>query len=660
MVLDDATISGPTETLEIRAQNSFLDGQNPVYGLGEGGDSGLFVVDATAKTLGLDPNSDHSDGTYQVNVTSTGGFGTANHRMVSVTVTGANSTPAVAPPTFDSSEFNSVTGVLRITFSETIDVTPATNVVPTKIHIRELGNYTGGITLSAGELVTAADGATISFTLTEPHRAAVEGLTVPELTVEPGAVRDISGSLIDGTFDASTAVFVDATSIQSRDNKPQGIAFSNDGTRMFVVGDQRNTIIEYTLSDPFDASTADFADAFSVSSQDGIPTDMAFSNDGTRMFVVGDVGNDINEYALSDPFDISTAVFTDTTFSVSSEGAYPTGMAFSNDGTRMFVVDNGDDVINEYALDAAFDISTADFTDTTFSVTTEEKFPLGMAFSNDGTRMFVVGSRGDDVNEYALSVPFDISTANFTDATALISSGDIASSGMAFSNDGAKMFVVTYFGDEIYEYALSSVYPVTVTDTPPPPQDTTDPVITINGDNPATITVDSTYTDAGATCNDAVDGTRDVTTTGDSFSTATTGTHTVTYTCSDTSNNEATATRTVNVEATPDTTDPVITINGDNPATITVDSTYTDAGATCNDAVDGTRDVTTTGDSFSTATTGTHTVTYTCSDTSNNEATATRTVNVEATPDGSGHNHQRRQPSNHNRRQYLHRCGGHL
>ena len=60
----------------------------------------------------------------------------------------------------------------------------------------------------------------------------------------------------------------------------------------------------------------------------------------------------------------------------------------------------------------------------------------------------------------------------------------------------------------------------------------------------------------------------------------------MTYTCSDTSNNEATATRTVNVEATPDTTDPVITINGDNPATITVDSTYTDAGATCNDAVD--------------------------------------------------------------------------
>ena len=138
-------------------------------------------------------------------------------------------------------------------------------------------------------------------------------------------------------------------------------------------------------------------------------------------------------------------------------------------------------------------------------------------------------------------------------------------------SDGTYQVNVTSTGD--FGTANHRMVSVMVTDTPPP-QDTTPPEITINGpDNPATITVDSTYTDAGATCTDAVDGTRTVTTTGDSFSTATTRTHTVTYTCSDTSNNEATATRTVNVEATPDTTDPVITINVDNPATITVGST---------------------------------------------------------------------------------------
>ena len=77
-------------------------------------------------------------------------------------------------------DLTETTGVLTITFSEAIDVTPATNVVPAKIHLRESGSYTGGITLSAGELDTTADGTTISFTLTASNRAAAAGLAVPE------------------------------------------------------------------------------------------------------------------------------------------------------------------------------------------------------------------------------------------------------------------------------------------------------------------------------------------------------------------------------------------------------------------------------------------------------------------------------------------------
>ena len=89
------------------------------------------------------------------------------------------------PPTFDSSVLDIDAGVLTITFSETID---AANIVPAMMHVRESGNYAGGTTLSADELDTDADGATISFTLTAPHLAAVAGLSTPELTIEPGAV----------------------------------------------------------------------------------------------------------------------------------------------------------------------------------------------------------------------------------------------------------------------------------------------------------------------------------------------------------------------------------------------------------------------------------------------------------------------------------------
>ena len=465
IVLDSDTISYPTQTLEIMAQNLFLGRQNPVYGLGVGGDFDLFVVDADAGTLGLNPNSDPTpppNGIYQVNVTSMGSFGTANHRTVEVTVDNAD--PAVMPPTFYSSVFNNVTGVLTIVFSETID---AANVVPAKIHIRESGNYTDGITLSAGEFVTVANDTAISFILIASHLTTVTGLTTPELTIEPGAVQDTSGNLIDGTFDVSTAVFVNATSVLSQDNKPYGIAFSNNGTKMFVVGDDHNNINQYTLSTPFDISNASYDgnDERFTALQDTSPRGMAFSDDGTKMFVVGYTNKNINQYALSSPFDVSTASFTTAT-SVLSQDRFPRGMAFSDDGLKMFVVGSSNDAINQYTLSAAFDLSIVNPVTLSFNVT-QDKFPKDMAFSNNGTKMFVIGSDKGAINQYTLSTPFNLVNAIYDgdDERFSVSLQDDDPAGMAFSNDGAKMFVVGDFGNDVNEYALSSVYPITVTDT---------------------------------------------------------------------------------------------------------------------------------------------------------------------------------------------------
>ena len=537
------------------------------------------------------------------------------------------------PPTFVSSALDATTGVLAITFSEDIDATPATSVVPTKIHIRESGNYTGGITLSDGELGTAADDTVISFTLTAPHLAAVKELTVPELTIEPGAVKDTSGNLIVGTFDVSTAVFVNASPVSSQETNPSGMAFSNDGTKMFVIGSSGDDVNEYALTTPFDISTASFTDTvFSVSSQDTSPRDIAFSSDGTKMFILGDLSDDVSEYALSVAFDISTANFTDTVFSVSSQEIFPTGMAFSSDGTKMFVIGSSGDDVNEYALTTPFDISTASFTDTVFSVSSQETFPQAMAFSSDGTKMFVVGLAGIDVNEYALSEAFDVSTATFTDTTFSVSSQETRPTGMAFSSDGTKMFVVGFAGDDVNQYTLSSVYPITVTVSVA--SDTAPPTISLVGPNPAPITVGTSYTDAGAACTDDVDGAITPTSSG-TVDASQAGTYTVTYSCQDAAGNSAPdVSRTVIVEAAPvsDTTPPTLALIGLDPETITVGAPYTDAGATCTDTVDGAITPTSSG-TVDASQAGTYTLTYSCQDAAGNSAPdVSRTVIVEAAP----------------------------
>ena len=246
------------------------------------------------------------------------------------------------------------------------------------------------------------------------------------------------------------------------------MAFSNNGTKMFIIGSDGDEINEYALSTAFDVSTATFVSPpFDVSTQEGGPAGMAFSNDGTKMFVVGFGGDEINEYALSTAFDVSTATFVSPPFDVSTQEANPGGVAFSNDGTKMFVAGFDGDEINEYALSTAFDVSTATFVSPPFDVSTQESNPSSVAFSNDGTKMFVAGFGGDEINEYALSTAFDVSTATFVSPPFDVSTQETSPRGMAFSNDGSKMFVVGNVGDDVNEYDLHSVYPITVTDPPP-------------------------------------------------------------------------------------------------------------------------------------------------------------------------------------------------
>ena len=75
------------------------------------------------------------------------------------------------------------------------------------------------------------------------------------------------------------------------------------------------------------------------------------------------------------------------------------------------LVYTGDDV-NEYSLTSAFDVSSATYVQR-FSIAAQETQPHGMTFNNDGSKMYVIGAAGKDVNEYNLSTGFDISTATY-------------------------------------------------------------------------------------------------------------------------------------------------------------------------------------------------------------------------------------------------------
>ena len=210
-----------------------------------------------------------------------------------------------------------------------------------------------------------------------------------------------------------------------------------------------------------------------VSVHEITPVRIAFNNDGSKMFIVGYNGQDVNEYTLSTEFDVSTATFNDingngTGFSISTQETNPNGIAFNNSGTKMFIVGyNG--AINVYSLSTGFDLSSTVSFILSYSVSTQETAPAGIAFNNDGTKMFIVGTTNggvsSTVNEYTLSIEFDLgSTVNFIRSFS-ISAQETSPTGIAFNNDGTKMFIVGFYYESVYEYTLSTGFDLTTIPT---------------------------------------------------------------------------------------------------------------------------------------------------------------------------------------------------
>jgi len=77
---------------------------------------------------------------------------------------------------------------------------------------------------------------------------------------------------------------------------------------------------------------------------------MVFGDDGERLFITDQSNNRVLQFALGDRFDIATATF-DTGFDISSETTAPENITFSNAGSQLFVVEtDGTPEVIEYEV----------------------------------------------------------------------------------------------------------------------------------------------------------------------------------------------------------------------------------------------------------------------------------------------------------------------
>jgi len=250
-------------------------------------------------------------------------------------------------------------------------------------------------------------------------------------------------------------------SVGSQDTFPLEIFMSTDGTKFYMVGKTTDTVYQYSLSTAYDISSAVYNSvSFSVASQSTEPMGVSFSVDGTKMYIVEASNGLIYQYTLTTGFDLSTASYASKSFDTSSQrgSAEVQDVSISSDGTRLYMIVGNH--IYEYTLSTAFDISTATYNSKTYNYSSQVLSCVGMAFGNSGTKLYIMGAVSivDIIFEYTLSTAWDVSTASYSGNSFVATGRTNDGTGLALSSNGEHLYSIGYTGDTAFQYNMSTAY----------------------------------------------------------------------------------------------------------------------------------------------------------------------------------------------------------
>ena len=191
-------------------------------------------------------------------------------------------------------------------------------------------------------------------------------------------------------WDVSTLSFVQSFSYDEWGN-PGDLFMTPDGRKLYVADSGDDAIDQFNLSTPWDISTALWVGTKSVLSEHQNPSGIYLRNDGVKLYTCSGAGAEVCEYTLSNPFDITSATIT-TQQGMSGFGSGWQGMDFKPDGTKFYIVAHTGQIILEFNLSTPWTISSLSYFDS-FKIHTGSSF--GLRLSPDGLRAYIVDPTPD-------------------------------------------------------------------------------------------------------------------------------------------------------------------------------------------------------------------------------------------------------------------------
>ena len=249
--------------------------------------------------------------------------------------------------------------------------------------------------------------------------------------------------------------------VVSEDGVGRDLFSNDDGTIFYMMGGLNNFVYQYTLGTAWDLSTASYASkSFLFDTQDSSVESIAFNDDGTIMYGAGGTNDTVYQYTLGTPWDVSTASYASKSVGLNVRADItPTGLVFSVDGTKMYVGNTIWDEIYEYDLGTPWDISTAVYNAVSITWSTLGVFFVGAsAFNSEGTKLYAAVDDGSiiGVGQFTLATAWDLSSLTY-DGFAASYDASYVPEGIILKPDCTKMYLLEISTDQIRQYSVSAI-----------------------------------------------------------------------------------------------------------------------------------------------------------------------------------------------------------
>lgn len=229
-------------------------------------------------------------------------------------------------------------------------------------------------------------------------------------------------------------------------------AYSVDGTKLYF--NSSGAIKQYTLSTPFNLSTAsDSGKSFSFPSGENA-YGMDFSTDGGNLYLAARSYGTIRQYTLSTPWDISTASYTTQSLNTTivTGSTVLQDLSVATDGSAIFfAVQDGTKLVYKLSLSTPWNTSTGTISASSLSIAAQTGAgPIALAVTKDGGNVLIVASVRT-VLQYSLSSPWNLGTSSYVGSKAFAEGGDIYT--LYFGNNDTQLITSGAQGTTSYQYS---------------------------------------------------------------------------------------------------------------------------------------------------------------------------------------------------------------